>query len=511
MRLTINKLLTSVLTAWVMLFGVIGGSFAEADSSISQPPEVSATADFFHLLIVPDQTVTTDIFEVQVIAEKVNPSSPLAAPNVLDGNGKSLKMVNKTLKWPSTNDNSIDIYSAIVSLARNQINNIKVTSGKKRLEFSIRHKSALNVRLASDRKELASHIRSAISDPSIDVVELGYDEPDLGSAIHNIGKNVSNKRATWLTIRPAKGRSVSWVRDSGTPNSRPMTDLLNISGVVFGSDIADGGGGLYYAEVGHRIWLSNVEFRAKYKRTWPKNVRMTSNYLPDIRVVASEGQKVYLTDCLWDGTASITATTSVELARDLRFISHRGDFNNFGKVFLNVLAEDAAPIRNVADNDFLHNDGFQIWGNARNLVFKGFKLISPNIPGELQPFFFDRTFNPNYSNILVDSLRIDGASTTTSLNAQLAGNISNSRISNISLAAQSMTIRQDFTEPNGSFAPSNVYIHNLHIKSVNYLGLGTSRVFRGAGLRSVDISNELNSNSRLYGAKFTNVMTSGMP
>jgi hypothetical protein len=501
--------LTSFLTAFTMLIGSIESSLAGETSAMQHPTKASAAADFFHLVVVPDQTVTNGEFEVQVIAENIDPNSPPSVPFVFDASGKSSDMALKHLKWPGTNDDSVTVYSVKVRLARNRTNNIKVLSGNKQIAFSIRHKSALNVRVASSRAELIRYVKAAISDPSIDVVEVGYEEQDLGGTLHNVGNSIPNKRSTWLTIKPATGRSVVWSRDSGTPNSRPMTDLLHLRGVVFGSDTADGGGGLYYAEVGHRVWLSETEFRAKYKRTWPKNARMTSNFLPDIRVVASEGQKVYLTDCLWDGTASIAATTSVELGRDLRFYSHRGDFNNFGKVFLNGLAEDASPVRNASDTDFLHNDGFQIWGTATDLVFKGFQLASPNVPAEVQPFFFDRTFSPRYSNILVDSLIIVGASNT--LNAQLAGNISNSRISNVSFPTQAVTIRQDFTEPNGSFAPSNVYMNNALVGSVNYLARGTSKLYRGSTQRPIDISHDLNGNSNLSGAKFSGVIASGRP
>jgi hypothetical protein len=136
---------------------------------------------------------------------------------------------------------------------------------------------------------------------------------------------------------------------------------------------------------------------------------MTAVYQPDVRVFAEEGQKVYFTDCLWDGTAATAATSSVALARDLRFVSHRGDFNNFGKVFLNVLAQNISTIRNSAGSDYLHNDGFQIWGRASDIVFMGFRVISPNIPAELQPFLFDRTFSPDYSRILVDTVIVEGA------------------------------------------------------------------------------------------------------
>lgn len=506
-----KSFLCSLALAFSLILNACGGgssptSQAENTDTTGRP----TTSDFFQLAVVPDQTVSTPTFEVQVIAENVDPNRAPTPPVVVDGAGVSSAMSLVTLKWPGTTENSIQVYSKAVPLIQDQINNIKVTSGSKEISFSVRHKSAKSVLTASNGTELASFIKTAISDPTVDVVEINYDEPDLGGIIHNIGNGVANNRTTWLTVRPAPTRLVSWARNTATPTRRPMVDFLNLSGIIFGADSSDGGGGQLYIEALHRIWLSGVEFRAKYKFSWPKTTKMTANYLADLRILESEGQKAYFTDCLWDGTASTVATTSVQLARDLRFNSHRGDYNNFGKVFLNVLAQDASPIVNAAGTDSLHNDGFQIWGNVgtNGIVFKGFKVVSPNVGAELQPFLFDRTFTPNYSNILLDSIAITGAPATT-LKAQLAGAMRDSRISNLSFTDQSMTIRQDFVEPNGAFSPGNVRIHNLNARAVEYFGVGTSRTYSfGTVSNPADISTDLNAVSALAGATFSNIRLS---
>lgn len=506
-----NIYLFSVVASLLMICHANGEALAEKSINLQYPSHAKTTADFFHLVVVPDQTVTAETFEVQVIAEHIDPRDIEIAPIAIDGYGKSRQMALKTLKWPGTADDSVTVYSIILPLVKNQVNTIKVTSGAKALAFLVRHKSVLQIRSASSPIELVKHIKAAISDPMIDVVLIDYDEVDLGRIVHNIGSNILNSRMTWLTIKPAPGRKAAWTRNSGAPLSRPKVDFLHINGVTFGSDTSDGGGGQFYTETSHRIWLSEVEFRAKYKRIWQKTNPMTANYLPDIRVFASERQKVYLTDCLWDGTASTAATSSAQLARDLRFISHRGDFNNFGKVFLNALAEDVFPVRNSADTDFLHNDGFQVWGSTSDLVFKGFKVTSPNIAAELQPFLFDRTYIPNYSNILVDSLIIQGALPSV-LRAQLAGNLSDSRVSNISFPHQSMNIRQDFTEINGAFSPKNFFVDNAHLRSIGYVAR-THLAAKEYGIhtRPTNVSKDLNENPMLSGAIFSNIRITARP
>jgi hypothetical protein len=297
-----------------------------------------------------------------------------------------------------------------------------------------------------------------------------------------------------------------------------MVDFLHLHQVKFGSDTSDYGAGLLYVEPLHRVWLSEAEFRAKYKHTVLKTTAMAPvDAQSDVRIILTEGQKVYYTDCLWDGTASTAATFGVALARDLRFNSHRGDINDFGKVVLNVLANNLAPISkdpggggyNPAD-PFLHNDGFQIFAstNTTDIVFKGFKVLSPNIQSELQPIFFDSDPGSNYSKVLVDTVIIQGANPTVPLKAQFAGVIADSRISNTSFPVQNMTIRQDLLPPLVAFSPTNVRIHNFDVSGVDYLAPGISVTYKSSNgnvANPADISNELNAITGLSGVRFSNI------
>jgi hypothetical protein len=491
-----------------------GGGGSDGVAGGATPAPTITTSDFFHLAVVPDQTVTTATFEVQVVAENINPAIPPAAPVVIDDSGISHAMAPKTLQWPGTAINSISIWAATIPLSSNKVNAIKVVSGTKQIAFSVRHKAALNIVTAANSAALIVAVKAAMTDPSIDIVEANYDDADFGATLHNVGNGIVSTRTTWLTVRPALGRTLTIITDFGVPALvRPMVDYLNLDGVIYGSDTSDGGGATLYTEANRHVWLSNVQFRGKYKFTWPPATPLTANFLAGVRDVGTEGQKTYFTECLWDGTASTVATAYAVLARDLQFNSHRGDLNNFGKVVLNVAAQDMQTVRDFPLGlDILHNDTFQIFGNVQtsDLVFKGLRITSPNIAADIQPFFFDSTFTPNYSRTLVDSITIVGGANL--LKAQFAGVTSNSRISNISIPTQSVTFRQDFSPvalPSGAFAPANVYIQNFFVKAVDYLpasGGGTTFSIANANIANpADISPELRATGTMNGAVFSNI------
>lgn len=483
-----------------------GGSGGDPSPDVS-----SSTADFFHLAVVPYQTVTTASFEVQVIAENTNLNSPPPAPVVTDANGANHTMVLKTLQWPDGSGPSVQVYSAVVPLKLGQLNDIRVTSGIKVLLFPITQKSALNIRTATDSISLQNDIKAAIADPTIDVIQIGYDEADLGLIVNNVGSGIANRRTTWLTLVPAVGKVVTWNRDylagmAFRTNRRPAVNFLNLSGITFGSPTSNGGAYQLLTEGGFHLWLSGVQFLGKYDSSVPNTTPMSpTDYIPDVSISNTGGQKIYFTDCLWRGTSNV-ATYGAELARDLRFDSHRGDFNNFGKVFLNASAQDIAEIRISDNSDVYHNDGFQLFASTAptsNLVFKGFKVTKQNVSStSLQPMF--ATVGP-FSNVLVDSVFVRGASATTVLQSQISGTWSNSRISNIFQDEQRFTIRQD-----GSFIPTNVYMQNIDVKSYQYCS-PTTPGCTGAPLISIangyppDVTSYFQAIPGLSGITFSNI------
>ncbi|MBI5401053.1 MAG: hypothetical protein HZB12_02985 [Candidatus Yonathbacteria bacterium] len=480
--------------------------------------QAPTTADFFKLAIVPNQTVNTSTFEVQVIAENINPATSPSAPIVTDGSGVSHVMTLKTLKWPGTIEDSITVWSSTVPLVSGQVNNLTVVSGTKTIPFSIKHKTTLNVLTATNSTQLVSDVKAAITDPTIDVIRVAYNETNLGGVLYYAGENsgntIPNARSYWMTVEPASGNTLTWSRDSGALG-RTAVDWLRLNNIIFGSDTSDNGGGTFHVNPSHHGWVSNSQFRGKYKYTWAKNTPTTVETVPDVRTNFLEGQKVYLTDNLWDGTVQ-TATSYVELARDLRLNSHRGDINTFGSVVLNIYAQDIETIRNTTNTDYFHNDGFQIWGSSgtSNIVFKGLKIVSPNVPSDIQPFLLDRTNVPDYSYVLMDSVSIVGAAPDVVLRAQMAGKISNSRISNYSFPNQYLNARQDFTETNGAFSPANVYVSNMEVAKVLYTAPagGTSITYDYNNVANTnDISSELGAIPSLTGAIFSNIKVSPMP
>lgn len=494
-------------TSLALLWGC-GGGGGENSASAPAPaslPVADTTVDFLHWATVPNQVTTQASFELEVIADNLNPLRNVEAPVAVDAFGVRHLMAIKILKWPGTTTDSVAVYAATVPLKGNQVNALSVVSGSKTLTMNVVQKSSIDLQVANDSAQLFSLVRSALTASSVDVIELQYDEADLGAALDGVGNSLVNSRTSWLTIQPAAGRTIRWNRDSATPMRRPKADWLHWHQGTLGSDTCDQGGGHWYIEPNHRVWLSSVESRGQYKASWPKTTKQTVAPSSDLRMNITEAQKLYFTQCSWDGTAANVALLAVELGRDLSFRSHRGDFSDFGKVILNVVAEDIAPIRNAADTDYLHNDGFQIWGNegTQDLVFKGFRVTSPTVGADLQPFLFDRTYSPQYARILLDTIQIEGSNTI--LKAQLAGAMSDVRLSNLKFPGQALTIRQDFVEPNGAFAPTRVFIANVEVKDVEYLAPagGTNLILSTATTANPDdVSPNLNDIAGLSGASF---------
>jgi len=115
---------------------------------------------------------------------------------------------------------------------------------------------------------------------------------------------------------------------------------------------------------------------------------------------------------------------------------------------------------------------------------------------------------------LMDTVIIVGAAPGTVLTAQVAGRISNSRISNYSFPNQHVAFRQDFTEANGAFDPTNVYISNMEVKKVLYIAPagGSSMTYDYQNVANTDnISNELGANLGLAGVSFANIKVSSTP
>jgi hypothetical protein len=115
---------------------------------------------------------------------------------------------------------------------------------------------------------------------------------------------------------------------------------------------------------------------------------------------------------------------------------------------------------------------------------------------------------------LLDSILIVGAAPGTILQAQIAGHSANSRISNLSFPNQNLTLRYDFTDPNGAFLPTNVFISNLEVKKVLYVAPAgsTSITYDYQNVKNTDnISSELSANPVLSGVSFTNIKVSSGP
>jgi hypothetical protein len=100
------------------------------------------------------------------------------------------------------------------------------------------------------------------------------------------------------------------------------------------------------------------------------------------------------------------------------------------------------------------------------------------------------------------------------LQAQVAGKISNSRISNYSFPNQNITLRYDLAGTNSALNPTNVYIANMDVKKVLYLAPagGTSIIYDYQNVNNTNnISSELGANPVLAGVSFSNIKVSSVP
>ena len=479
-----------------------------AHADLVLPIRINYTADFFNLASVPSQVVSSSTFTVQAIAENINTAAPSSAPLITDASGATYTMAATTLTYPGTATSSVSVWSYAVTLLADQLNTITVRSGINTLSIPVTHKTALGTVTVTNSTDLVTAAQAALVAPgatNTNIIVIDYDEPDLGTVLNNFGNGITNVRTTWLTLRPGTGRSVTIATNGTDALFRTKADWLNYDGITYGSDTSDGSTGQIYVESTHNIWLSNFTQRGKYKYTWAKITPMTAAWAAYVRWSVGDTSKIYFTDCAWDGTASNAAVAGATLARDLTFNSHRGDIVNPGtnnNVFLNAYATDIFPARNAADTDYIHNDGVQTAGTITNFSYKGLKITSPNIAADIQPFLLDRASTPNYSLLLIDTINITGASST--LNAQMAGVIANSRISNMTFTAQTQTVRQDFVDPNGAFTPTNVRVQDFSVGTVvHYPSGGGSTVWNMASCADDnDCSSEMNAVPALSGATF---------
>ena len=90
----------NLLTLLSLAAGCGSGAVAASSPDAAVDADAAiATAEFFALAIVPVQTLSASTFEVQVVAELLDPRpGVLAPPTVVDGSGASNVMVPKVLQ-----------------------------------------------------------------------------------------------------------------------------------------------------------------------------------------------------------------------------------------------------------------------------------------------------------------------------------------------------------------------------------------------------------------------------
>ena len=408
------------------------------DAGVVQASDV----DVLKLAVVPEQTVSDISFIVQVLAENIDPAFPVGhndlSPTVTLNGGGALSMSPSFLKWPDpatpggfTTEDSVGVWEQTITLSGDATNIITVSSSTEDITFNVHHKAAPDIATVTTRPQLQTQIREALTDinPAITVIELNYNETDLGEALDEMNPISDQTRTKWLTIKPASGNTVTWNKDSGAPTRIPSLSWLALENVIFGSDTSDDGGGAWELDAGHYAWLNNCQIRGKYKNSVGRNTLIVAPPAELITWSSADAQNRYFTTCYFDGTVTEGAPTSgAILTRDCAFSSHRTDFNQEGSVWLNCAAQDVQSIQDNTGSGLLEQRGIELSETTSEIIYKGFKVTSPNVMANFDPFILEDT--TQVTNLIIDNISLgDNSNPNSSARAKLSGELTNTRIS----------------------------------------------------------------------------------
>ena len=485
---------------------------ARAGSSVALPRLNSSTAnaDMIRIAIVDGQVVEDALINVDVVAFAFDPSKNLSAPTI-DGT----EMSTVTLTWPGTSDSSVDVYRSSVDLSIGS-NQISARSGKSSDAITIYRVSSLVVVQASNSSDAIEKMKAAWDGTSpADVIEINYTESDFGrNVLDNIGSGLTSSRSGFLTVRPSVSGSISFDTDGtvGTgdrfiPKLPSGADLCIESATIgsAGSNTAVG----YYDMTNHagRLWLKNCTILGKYNTTdYTESDQFDSQYSTQWPRSLTNGIPVSATGCEWNGTVFKQATSGWELVRDCRFIQHRGDINNHGRLVVNNYCEDLGAITFPGGGDITHQDLFQTWGqdsgwDPSDVIIYGIRVGQNNLEEfDGQPVFFSRTFNPRYERIIVDTVTVDVPADTVRA-TQFAGAASNVRVSNLTHPSQRVIFRMFSADGTAWNPDSLVFFDNWDIDYVSIVEESGSTTIKLADLANPpEAAPEMNNDSRLQGS-----------
>lgn len=470
----------------------------------------TANADMLRIAIVDGQVVDDASIDVDVVAFAFDPSKSLAPPTI-DG----ADMGTATLTWPGTSDSSIDVYRSSVNLSVGS-NYIAARSGKSSDAITIHRVSSLTVVQASNASDAIAKMKAAWNGTSpADVVEIDYAESDFGrNVLDGIGTGLSVFRSGFLTVKASSSGSIAFdtngtvgTGDRFLPRLPSGADLC-IEGATIGSSSSNTAVG-YYDMTNHagRLWLKDCTIQGKYNTTdYTESDQFDTQWTSQWPKSVTNGISVSATGCEWNGTVFKQATAGWELVRDCRFIEHRGDINNHGRLVVNNYCQDLQGITFPSGADITHQDLFQTWGqdsgwNPDDVMYYGMRVGQNNLTDfDGQPIFFSRTYSPQYERIIIDTITVD-APADTARSTQFAGEASDVRVSNITHSSQRVIFRMYSADGTAWDPDSSVFFDNWDIDYASIVEQSGSTTVKLADLASPpEAAPELNADSRLQGS-----------
>jgi hypothetical protein len=444
------------------------------DSEDPDPP--SSVYDIVRFLEVPHQVTTNSTYTVQFIAEVVDPSATAPTPTV---EGVTATAVNLT--YPDKGTTSTTVWQATIPLDMG-VNRIQVDGTDQ--TFTITRKmfsSSVNV---TNHTELVAALEAAVLNTTTDEIIVDYVISDIRAATSTINLQKSavdaSPRESFFTLRPGTG-SIGWDRSS-LGIWRPTMNYLCIEGASIGSASADQLGGQFYLENDYKFWLKDCDEVYQYDYSYTSDggtrtgtdARLPAGVLvPTVKNPGNSDTEIYWTGGTIKGDASLRA--SWKIVKDIVFEECRSDMCSNTTVMANIYVKGCTKIRTNADTDWTHLDLLQYWGDGthpngsnmdvENIVAVGCLVENVgSLPTEVQTWLFDRTYGATRTNLLIRDVTTESQDASNNF-CQFAGDLTNVRIENISLATNGFfSYRADFngTDASGTpekpFNPSNMYM-----------------------------------------------------
>lgn len=450
--------------------------------------------DVYRFIVVPHQVTDQSTFVVEAITDMINPTAAVPDTifvNTSDSNAEYTASA-VDLTFPVVGGVSTSVMRATVNLVEGD-NVIQIKDTPETITIK-RRSAGLNVVTATNSTELNTALVAALENgTATDVIEIDYDGCDIPVDFNQLNLvNVRNNtsRNSWLTVKPASGRTVNWTRSSGAWSAQ--ADWICFEGMEIGSSTDTEQGNSYIPQPGSRVWLKdcNEEYQWRYNyvdsggRTGleaqlPDSTIPGQRLIPTLYNRPSTDAELYWTGGTIKGSASLRS--GFNLIRDVYYDEVRSDMCANTTVFVNSYVTTCAPITVFGATDTTHLDLLQFWGTERtgigdyqNIIAAGLKVSDEarldgdgnSVPTQaVQTCLFDRTYGTTRRNVFIkdiETLSIENYNNFW----QFAGNIINTRIDNVSMASNGFFIyRSDFDNPDNvqQFKPINVYVGNINV------------------------------------------------